>query len=186
MDSLSRKFEEIKKTYFPRWRSAGEWQCRRGEHISWHGQCDDSRKILFIGFIPEDEEEIVILHEAVHAVAGPYHGKRFLRRFEQAAQTARLIGDEKMARRIENEIDGYKNRSYRVTAAFVYGSIEDAVRDQPQATYEEVVTWLVRDCGVDLESFEKRWKRARRVYEEAQAFVAQEAEVRKMFEANRR
>ena len=65
-----------------------------------------------------------------------------------------------------------------MTAAMVYGEIENCVVSEPQVTFPQVVDFLRRDWGINRRQFLRRFRRAERVFEEAQQNVRESAEAK--------
>ena len=65
-----------------------------------------------------------------------------------------------------------------MTAAMTYGAIEDCVVDAPRITFPQVVDFLRRDYGMNQDQFLRRFRRAERVFKEAQRDARKPAEAK--------
>ncbi len=82
-----------------------------------------------------------------------------LRRFKKA----RRIYDEAKQKAIEDKFDTVVAED---SEEIVYSSIGDAVADSPEASFDGIVQYLSEDLGVSEKEFLKKYKRARRVFDE--------------------
>jgi len=73
-----------------------------------------------------------------------------------------------------------------IDAKFIYQELQDAVIDCPKADYDKVVSWLCSEYGIQKDEFDRRFRRAHIVYENAKEDVRERTEARKRFEALRR
>ena len=61
------------------------------------------------------------------------------------------------------QVEGLRN-SPRQTAPWIYDEIEEYVMDSPDATFQEIVTYVSRQHGIAYNEFLKKYKRAEKVY----------------------
>ncbi|MCA1563246.1 MAG: hypothetical protein LC804_24340 [Acidobacteria bacterium] len=154
-------------TLFPRWRSAQVWRVRPGYRASIAspdvlGYCDDARRLIWISpGLADDELDLAIVHEIVHAVAEPGHGRRFVARLRSAADSAGDRGLVALAAALRDEAAAYESTP-RMRARDVYLEIEDAAREG--APLQDVAAEL----GMTLAQMLRRYPRAQGVYKRAQ------------------
>jgi hypothetical protein len=171
------KFEEICRTYFPRWHNAQHWKLQEGSRGQWvnaqgeirytteQGYCDSAQRVIWVS----DTSKVTLIHEICHAVTGPSHGKRFRARLRQAAQHAEQLAETALALALSQEADGYESEEgERITPTSIYNMLEDIVRDVPGMTYEQVVNGIAVDLGLTPAELHQRARRLHRVYETAQ------------------
>lgn len=143
-----------------------------------HGHCDCERRLVEIGVISEDEDalDLLLIHEAAHAVASPAHGVRWQRRIACAAATARKVGRIRLAELLDEEVANYRDRSQPVSVA--YGEVEDALRDNPDLTLAQIWRWLAGLYGLRLGDVGKVFPRLKRVYEQARTEALESRKMR--------
>jgi hypothetical protein len=110
-----------------------------------------------------------LIHEIAHEVAPGNHAKLWMTRMEKAAQHAEAIGRPGLAGRIRDEIAGYREgEGVRETAATMYGHIEDAADEIPNATFWRVVDYVRREYAIlSRRDFLKKYPRTRKVFDKA-------------------
>jgi hypothetical protein len=106
------------------------WRVRCGYRSSpspdVRGYCDDSRRVIRISpGLTGNELDVMIVHESVHAVAGPGHARRFVARLRQAADAARDHSLATLAEALRTEADDYESTP-PMRARDVYLEMEDA------------------------------------------------------------
>ena len=182
---LRQQFEDVKKTFFPRWDRKREWKVRSPKNLVPSGFCNTKRKIIAVQPCYEkDMLTLVLIHEICHAF-GTGHGSPWLLRMERAAERAKEIGRPKLAKAILKEIEGYR-RSPIVRAAHVYAAIEDAVCDlvyygQNDLAYQTVVKRVGRDYGMTPKEFVEKFPRVKAVYDKALREARDQARLREEF-----
>ena len=85
----------------------------------------------------------------------------------KAAERAKKLGEDEVARLIEAQCQEYEEAP-RLTASDVYSQIEDVVMDTPHLDFHNVIVYVGRDFGASPEELLATYKRARRVFDEAQ------------------
>jgi hypothetical protein len=132
-----------------------------------HGHCDPERRVIeiVVQHSDPDERDKLIIHEISHAVADMGHGKKWQDRMEKAAKRADALGRHRLATFLREEIDGYQQAPKSLEV--VYNEIRDALIDRPDATFPEIKRWLAHQYGLLLPEVCKKFRRARKVYEEA-------------------
>jgi hypothetical protein len=172
-------FEHIRQTFFPRWDRNKDWSVVLVDDLDGaQGRCEPGvKQIQLATYWEGDELTALIIHEIAHAAAGVDHGKRWLARMEKAAADAEKMGMGNLAAAIREQIDSYSD-GFRVTAAMIYGELEDAVICQPQMSFDQAMDFVRRDCGLSREQFLKRFRRSRAVYDETRQYVEERARCR--------
>jgi hypothetical protein len=169
----------IRTTFFPGWDKGRRWQVVQVADLDGaQGRCERKIKtISVLGGIERDDLLALLIHEIAHAISNDFHGKRWLQRMEKAASHADQQGLPTLAALLRQQIVGYQD-GFRMTAAMMYGEIENCVVSEPQVTFPQVVDFLRRDWGVNRNQFLRRFRRAERVFEEAQRNVRESAEAK--------
>ena len=171
--------EYIRRTFFPDWDKGRQWQVVQVDDLDGaQGRCERTTKtISILDGIKQDDLFALLIHEIAHAVSNDCHGKRWLQRMEDAANRADQEGLPTLAALLRQQIVGYQD-GFRMTAAMIYGEIENCVVSEPQVSFPQVVDFLRRDFGISGHHFLRRFRRAERVFEEAQQDVRESAEAK--------
>jgi len=113
--------------------------------------------------ITEINLPVLLIHEIAHAVTDSAHGKKWRIRMEKAAEKARNVGELDIANLIYEELAGY-DKGINICADHVYGSIEDAVLDVPDASFDKIIELVRRRFGLTKEELLSRYKRSKEVF----------------------
>lgn len=105
-----------------------------------------------------NELDVAIVHESVHAVAGPGHGRWFVGRLRRAADAAHDHSLATLAAALRVEAAAYESTP-RMRARDVYLEIEDAAWEGTP------LGAVAAGLGLTLAEMLRRYLRARRVYE---------------------
>jgi hypothetical protein len=169
----------IRTTFFLGWDKGRRSQVIQVDDLDGaQGRCERKIKtISVLGGIEQDDLLALLIHEIAHAVSNDHHGKRWLQRMEDAASRADEQGLPTLAALLRQQIVGYRD-GFRMTAATMYGEIENCVFSEFQVTFPQVVDFLRRDWGISRRHFLRRFRRAERVFEEAQRDVRESAEAK--------
>jgi hypothetical protein len=100
-ESVTKLYQEICETYFPRWKP---WDFTFNHRWSRSGYCNIERKHIYFG----DPSSTLIIHEICHAVSAPNHGKKWQARVLKAAEIAKQY-DCKLSKELVAEVEGYQN-----------------------------------------------------------------------------
>ena len=143
---MKQEFHKVRQQFFPRWDRAGRWRLRQVADLDGsQGECCPEDHTIRITHLPDgDEGTVLLIHEIGHAVANGGHGKLWQARMEQAAVIAEDAGRNELAGLLREEIAGYNDPLARVSAGFVYQEIGDAVADNPDANFVQVIDCLRR------------------------------------------
>ncbi len=169
----------IRTTFFPGWDKGRRWQVVQVDDLDGaQGRCERKIKtISVLGGIERDNLLALLIHEIAHAVSNDFHGKRWLQRMEKAASRAEQQGPPTLAALLREQIVGYRD-GFRMTAAMMYGEIENCVFSKFQVTFPQVVDFLRRNFGISRDQFLRCFRRAEGVFEEAQRDVRESAEAK--------
>jgi hypothetical protein len=173
MKRLRDEFENVRKTFFPRWDRDGLWSVVVKPDLPGTGFCRPLTKTIQLVQVPRDENELhrLLIHEICHAVvpASGLHGKRWRRRYLKAAERARALGRSTLAKAIEKDVAAYSDPSRGITvgAPYVYRCIEDFMMDNPNASYDAAIEAVARWCCMYPRELEQRYKRCKVTYGEA-------------------
>jgi hypothetical protein len=171
---IKSRFKHIRETFFPRWDQAHKWKIEISSYSQLcgaQGSCEPETKTIFIarGWA---RDLCVVIHEICHAVTYPWHGKRWQQRMQQAAAKAHILGRDKLAERILEHVEKYRDRQ-RAWASEFYDEIENYVSELPHLTFQEVVNCVSRDFKLSPEEFLHRLRRAEKVYSKVQKRIRQ-------------
>lgn len=131
------------------------------------GYCDDARRVIWLSpGLTGNELDASIVHEIVHAVAGPGHTRRFIARLRLAADVAADVAPDRglgaLAVALRTEADLYESTP-KMRAGDVYLEIEDAAwQGAPLAV-------VAAGIGLTQAELLRRYPRAARVHALAQA-----------------
>src|SRR5689334_12829708 len=103
---LALVYNDVRKTFFPRW-NARRWKLRLDGRLQWYfGLCNRDKKIITLLEIPAEIEklELLLVHEICHAVASIYHGRRWQRRMLKAAYRAERIGKSVLSAKLRADV----------------------------------------------------------------------------------
>ena len=175
--NFTKTTEYIRQSVFSDWDRKGRWQIVQVDDLDGaQGRCErESKTISILGSMTGDDLLALLIHEIVHAVRNDYHGGLWLQGMEEAASQSEQNGAAGVAGLLRQQIADYRN-GFQVTVAMLYGEIENCVIDQPQITFPQVVDFLRRDCGISRDQFLRRFRRAKRVFEEAKQDARRSAE----------
>ena len=167
-DRLTEVFDFVRRAFFPRWDKKNQWVIRELSSLPSEGRCDNDKKTIFVKYVPEEDDRLyeLLIHEICHAVASPGHGKKFLVRMAKAATTAQMLGYGELSRMLNTDIEETK-KGLIVDATEIYNLVGDWAVDKPDLTYDEMLEAVSRRFGFYPAELEKRYKRFRKVYEEA-------------------
>lgn len=175
-EALEVLFENVRRTYFPRWRRGKGWSIRL-DYVPGRpklgGLCDLETRTIWIAPQQRDDEnvEAIVFHETTHAIVGSGHGVRFQRRMLKAADDAEAQGNAALAAELRQEVVAYAD-SPRHRVADMYSDIRDAACEI--SDYHTLLHVLSEQDGLLPEEFERRYRRARRVYDEKRREVEEE------------
>jgi hypothetical protein len=165
-DELARQFQSIRNLYFPAWRNGSNWRICEYEG---KGYCDRDAKTIKVGGATENYSlPVLIIHEIAHAVTTGGHSDKWVNRMRKAAERAADLGDKQLADELQSHIAWVMQPGvHDATEEVVYFQIENAAADQPEATFEKVVGWVVQEYGQDMATFLKDYPQARQAYDKA-------------------
>lgn len=164
-------YESLLDMVFPRWKAGPQWIVKVGQRARYsceHGFCEADEKVIWVSERAADKDQelrLVLVHEIVHAIAGPGHGKKFCRRLGDAAQMAKKKGDHQLAHDLQAEQESYENTP-AVRAADVYGRICDAAIEAPSSSFEAVECGVAQDYGLTVEELRRKYRRCRGEWED--------------------
>jgi hypothetical protein len=169
-DDVIAAYKNLLATLFPRWQAGLTWQVKVGQRAHYHcndGYCDPDNRVIGIAeHIARDEQQLrlTLVHEMVHAIKGPGHGKPFCRRLGVAARMAARQGDPKLARDLRDESVLYAT-TLVVRAAQVYGLMRDWAPEAP--SFEAAEVGVARECGLTVEELRQRYPKLRAIWDGA-------------------
>ena len=181
--NLSRAFRDVRQKCFPSWDRERRWRFRQVPDLNGaQGSCRRENKTILVTHLPGGEEgTLLLIHEIAHAVTDGGHGKKWQQRMEKAVVTAEQASRTELAALLRKEIVGYRNPMARVTAGLVYSEIADAVVENPELTFSQVIDCVRRDYGFCRQEFLKRFRRARTVYDREKRDAQEESKARAKF-----
>jgi len=135
--SLRREFQQVRKTFFPRWDRAKVWKCRKVYDFYGAACCCFDTKEVKVSVVG-DNLTLVLIHEICHAVGGTGHEEKWQRRMEKVAVRAERVGRSELAAQIREEIQRYQEMPI-ITAADVCSEIDVAIESlESEATLMQV------------------------------------------------
>ena len=179
MERLNSLFNEVRECFFPRWEVKRQWRVviKDFEVTRLGGFCKSETKTIEISPTIIKNLRLLLIHEICHAVASPSHGKIWGSRFLKAANKAKELGQLTLAREIEKEVEGYR-QSPPVTAHYVRCVVADAVMDQPDASFEEIIQWAAENVLLAPDELVRRYPSVKKAFSETKKFMAEEKEAR--------
>ena len=176
-EALEEVFDRVRSTYFPRWRSGGNWSIKLGAVPGWpdlRGHCDLETHIIWM--VPQwrDDEivEATVIHEIVHAIMGrPGHGVRFRRRLLKAAELAEESADAALAAALREDAENWAAAPTPL-ASEIYEEIRSQV--WKFTYYEALLDKVAEDNNMLPDEFERSYRRARRVYDKERRALQKE------------
>jgi hypothetical protein len=166
---LQQHWRGILATFFPTWEAERKWRCTTQTRRTNHGYCDMDRRIIEIGNVSADDDNLdaLLIHEICHATASVGHAKKWQHRMSRAAAKARKVGRNTLANLLDEQVKGYQDSSF--TMAHIYQEVEDALLANPSLTFAQIKRWLAMDYGLLVGEVEKSFRRIRRVYADARS-----------------
>lgn len=164
--NIQRKFETTCRRFFSRWRNAVQWRAVVGSQAPESGACgytDDLTKTIHVA---DPDSTLTIVHEICHAVTHQGHGKRWIARIRQAADTAASLGDPKLSADLREEASRYESGDVLdANAAYVYGLMRNWIFENEGITLDPLIGGLCAELGVSKEQLLRKYKRLEREYE---------------------
>ena len=113
MTRLQQHWRATLATFFPAWKAGKQWCCTTQTRRTAHGYCDIERRIVEIGLVFADDDELdrLLIHEISHATAPGGHGKTWQHRMLCAAAKARKLGRNRLAELLEEEVKEQAGRT---------------------------------------------------------------------------
>jgi hypothetical protein len=129
------------------------------------GYCDRTTKTIYInvGESASPDGRLIIIHEICHAVTTGDHGTRFCARLRQSAQRAIALGNQPLHAQLLEEADSYEQAPHWHISPS--RRIPEILCDNPEATWEQVLTYLADDCLKTVPELVERYPRLRAVYD---------------------
>lgn len=114
MKALTAVFNDVKKTYFPKWKTGSEWRVVDKhpilKNVILQGICLPEEKVIVIHLPTDAYVQLTLAHEICHAVTGSkYHDKKWRDRFTQVANRAEQLGQIDLAHYIRKDMDEYRD-----------------------------------------------------------------------------
>jgi|WetSurMetagenome_2_1015567.scaffolds.fasta_scaffold174239_2 hypothetical protein len=176
-EELGIVFNKIKRDFFPHWDQSGAWKALIGiSHTGdfdaniFRGHCESQLKTIWINpnFDPSisDELDVLIIHEICHAVASPYHGVGFQNRLSRAWLKAQSLHLDHHADLIQAELDMF-HKPKQVSAREIRDFVEDAVFDQPDATFDQVIRIAAETYALKPDALVEKYPSVKAAFEKA-------------------
>ena len=172
---LESEFLLVREKIFPRWDKDRVWSISFGNFTGSpqeEGCCvTESKVVLVAAFIaewPREKRLALIIHEICHAVVGPGHAKKFLERMRKAAEAAERHGLHNTAKHVLEDVVMYE-QAPKLTAAYVYGMVQDLLIDVPNLTDSQIENALVQEFGLTKEQLRARYPRVLQVTEDVKS-----------------
>jgi len=164
----------IKRLFFPRWDRRALWRVSTRSRRRVHGHCDPKRRVIeiVVQHGDPDERDKLFIHEICHGVANMGHGKKWQNRMEKAAMRADALGRNRLAHFLREDISAYQQSPMSLEG--VYNQVRDALTDCPEATFAQIKRWLANEYGLLVSEVCKKFRRAEKVFQEAQRDALEE------------
>ena len=107
-EALEHLFQEVLRSYFPRWRRGKAWSVRYAVppgRPKVDGYCDPQTRTIWISprTVDQPSDELVVIHEVTHALTNRDHGVCFQRRLRKVAEDAETQGNPPLALELRQE-----------------------------------------------------------------------------------
>lgn len=171
--------EHVRTIFFPRWDKGRQWKIVQANDLDGaQGHCERATKtISILDGMKGNDLHALLIHEIAHAVSNDCHGKRWLKRMEDAANHAQQQELPMVAALLRQQIEGYTD-GFHMTAATMYAMIEDCVVTEHEITFLQVVDFLRRECGMNRIQFLRRFRQAERVFVKVKRDVRESTEAK--------
>ena len=165
MDSLTDLLYKIQRQYFPRWDVKHEYRIEM-----WNlpgARCNNKEKLIQVS---DANDELAVIHEICHAVTrSGWHGEKWQNRFLKVADVSDILGNLQLAKAIRIEVKDIRKQlkrrtERRLTADHVNSEIQEAAFENPNASFEDIVSFVAREHSMFskelLKYYPKSLKRA--------------------------
>jgi hypothetical protein len=178
--NIRKKFEEIVRVYFPKWKNWKSWKVRRTNGVS---ECKPSSQTIVFNqyelLEEKDKVDLLFIHEITHAVTQDYHNRKFLNRLKKAKTTAFKLHRSELENLIEKEIEMVSN-SEKFTD-YLKERIPDIVTiDAPDISWKELVEAISAENRCKPKDVTK-YKFTRKLFDQAKKQVEFERKTREKF-----
>ena len=175
--NIRKKFEEIVRIYFPKWKNWRSWKVRRTNEVS---ECKASSKTIVFNrdelLKEKDAVDLLFIHEIIHAVTQDGHNQKFLNRLKKAKTTASKLYRSELEKLIEKEID-MVSESEKWTDYLKYRIRDIVTIDAPDISWEELVEAIAAEHRCKPKDVTK-YKFTRRVFDQSKRVVEIERKTR--------
>jgi len=154
----------ICQLFFPLWDRKNEWAIIVNTTRDCHGYCDEKQKKIYINHI----SDLTIIHEIVHAISEPGHGRKWQARMSKAAKRAECLGLQSLACDIQEECEQYRLEGFKPTAQYIYERIESTVIDtKGKVDFNVIIENVGNEFGFTSSDMLRKYKRLKHVYNRA-------------------
>jgi len=114
MIDLQQEFNNVVKTYFPRWKASSQWRVvdehpLLKEHF-FQGKCIPEEKVIIINLPTDFYLHSIIAHEICHAITtSKYHDEKWSERYNKVAEQAEKLKNVNLAYHIREDLDYYRD-----------------------------------------------------------------------------
>jgi len=195
-ERLRRTFEDVLRTYFPRWARGPEWSIRTGTVSPYshkQGHCLPPRRSILVR---EDlaagggaRLEVLVIHECCHAVTTQGHGATWFKRMQVAADRADDVGAAEVAEALREQVKNYVEYHPGGPDRWNMNRIEDwagdILIDLPDATNYDLLRFLCNELCESMRGLRKSWPRINVAFEKARKCAQEEAARREEWKRRR-
>ncbi|MGA2401555.1 MAG: hypothetical protein ABSG91_07590 [Syntrophobacteraceae bacterium] len=186
-------FQVVQNTYFPTWVHGRHWKLELVdvEHPEMfggcHGRCVKKEKTIFLnGRIVQalhfDDLEALIIHQTTHAITGWGHDEIFLRRLNNAADKAKILGKTTIFQQLSLEEQFYRSQARRVFCRELYDQIHEHVTvDGYQGSFENLLRHIGRMNATPVTDILSRCTKCESIFKKAERRVEMENKVAAKF-----
>jgi hypothetical protein len=178
MTRLQQHWQSILDSFFPTWKAGKQWRCTTKTRRTAHGYCNTDRRVIEIGLVASDDDELdrLLIHEISHATVPGGHTKKWQHRMSRAAVKARKLARHRLAQLLDEEVKNYQESAF--TMAHAYQQVEDALADNPDLTLAQIKRWLAQEFGLLVIEVDQRFRRLQQVYDHARIEALQARQAR--------
>lgn len=168
---VKERYHYVREVFFSHWDSK-EWRVIFPSHRNVDGHCDTESKIIEIGIVLKDKDDIdcLLIHEICHTLSGcAPHGITWKRTMLKKADIAERKGRTLLAVKIRKDVDAYslvEELGIGIHAE-IYDSIDNAVLNNAEISYDDVIQYISHYYGLMPHEIEAQFKKSKKVFETA-------------------
>jgi hypothetical protein len=176
---LQKEFQYVRKAFFPHWDLKRTWKVVVADDLNGaDGECKWDDQIIMVLRTAETIMREILIHEICHALTECGHGHYWGKRMEQCANKAESLGQTSLAQDLRDSLSRHTDLTRytipcecegKLTAKLLYSDVEDILISNRSISFEMVCVILRERWSLGPKGL-NRYKRLRRVYDEAKSF----------------